>query len=193
MSAIAANPGFLINLKEVLDGGYITQEEFAEQKRSLLARTTSTSSTLETTLAALASTQVELLRFLASGTVRAPPGSTDASPVTPLTAVSSTTTETTCGTKRSRTMSPCVRTQGQTTLFDVGVVDVRTPSSTKAKRQRITLLSGKFKCPAVGCSKIFNKPGPLAMHKKHKHPDLEFGAQSVASLFLHSMFVRSLA
>ena len=58
--------------------------------RSLLARNTSTFSTLETTLAALASTQVELLRFLASGTVRAPP--TNASPVTPLTVVSSTTT-----------------------------------------------------------------------------------------------------
>ena len=150
MSSIAANPRFLINLKELLDGGHITEEEFVEQRRSLLAPTATTSSTLETTLAALASTQVELLPFLASATVRASPGSQAAPPVTPTTVVSSTTLETPCGTKHSRTVPPCVRTQGQKTLFDVGVVDVRTPSSTKAKRQRITLLSGKFKCPALG-------------------------------------------
>ena len=189
MSGIAANPRFLINLKELLDGGHITEEEYVEQRRSLLAPTTTTSSTLETTLAVLASTQVELLRFLTSGTVRAPErpqGSQGAPPVTPTSGVSSATLESSA--KRSRpTLPPCVRSQGQKTLFDVGVVDVGTPSSTTAKRQRITLLSGKFKCPAVGCSKVFDKPGPLAMHKKHKHPDLEFGAQSVASLFLHSM------
>ena len=68
MSSVAANPRFLINLKELLDGGHITEEEFVEQRRSLLAPTATTSSTLETTLAALASTQVELLRFLTSGT-----------------------------------------------------------------------------------------------------------------------------
>ena len=146
-----------------------------EQRRSLLAPTTTTSSTLETTLAVLASTQVKLLRFLTSGTVRAPErpqGSQGAPPVTPTSGVSSATLESSA--KRSRpTLPPCVRSQGQKTLFDVGVVDVGTPSSTTAKRHRITLLSGKFKCPAVGCSKVFDKPGPLAMHKKHKHPDLD--------------------
>ena len=87
MSYVVANPRFLINLKELLDGGHITEEEYAEQRRSLLAPTTTTSSTLETTLAALASTQVELLRYLASATVRASPGSQAAPPVTPTSVV----------------------------------------------------------------------------------------------------------
>ena len=73
MSAIAANPALLTNLKELYEAGLIDQEELASERSKLFAERSNpwqpspvapASGPVESALVSLAATQVDLVRVL---------------------------------------------------------------------------------------------------------------------------------
>ena len=67
----------------------------------------------------------------------------------------------------------------QPTLFQTGVRSV----IKKPAPRKLRMVGGGHKCPH--CSFTTPKPGPLAMHIKHQHPQAKTKERSVLGLFVH--------
>ena len=177
MSAVAANPSLLHNLKALYDEGHLSAEELAREKAKLfttpmapaVGQPTAIESMLTGVLATVAETQADMARAWVAhkeqcartmdrGTCSTKV-STERYPTTP----SGNDTEAfSHASKRPRPSAP-ERPPDQPSLFEMGV----TPLPMKAKKHRRLAVVGHLKCPY--CSFVTTKPGPLALHQKYNH------------------------
>ena len=180
MSDVAANPRLLVNLKELLDQGLLSGEEFVAEKAKLFVPRADApvSSSVEHALSTLAAAQVELVKLV--GDLAAKTTTRCLSPEAEGSSLKRRST--------SEATTVMYRAHDQPGLFDVGVRIV--PNPKRPKLQTVRPLSGLLKCPH--CAFQCRKPGPMMMHKKNKHKatleaEASRGAQSVASLMLSNM------
>ena len=175
MSAIAANPAWLTNLKELYDAGLIDGEELASERSKIFDCPGFSSAQpcpaapglVESALVSLAATQVDLVRILGDLANNIAHG----------------------GSKKraydedsAESVDTVLRPEGQASLFSLGV---KMLPKKPAKRKKLAMPLGTHKCPR--CDFVTTKPGPLHMHMMHKHSITTGGKQSVASLFLKQM------
>ena len=167
MSAVAANPNLLVNLKALLDDGLLTAEEFQQQKRKLLKSdapaTVAEPGEWKETMQELVKAQRDVASVLSSLAANPDLQGTDMGAF-----------------KRSREGSVWT-TPDQPTLFTVGVKKV---IGKKSNARGAVKVAGFHKCPQ--CSFVTSKPGPLARHMK-THIKHSGGNRSIASLFINAM------
>ena len=196
MSAVAANPSLLHNLKALCDEGHLSAQELAREKAKLfttpvapaVGQPTAIESMLTGVLATVAETQADMARAWVAhkeqcartmdrGTCSTKV-STERYPTTP----SGNDTEAFSHASKRPRPSAQERPPDQPSLFEMGV----TPLPKKAKKHRRLAVVGHLKCPY--CSFVTTKPGPLALHQKYNHSSkTSTNLQSVASMFIRVM------
>ena len=171
MSAIAANPALLTNLKELYEAGLIDQEELASERSKLFAERSNpwqpspfapASGPVESALVSLAATQVDLVRVLGDIAKSVADGSSR---------------------KRTLVEDGVLRPDDQPGLFDFGLKTL--PKNPASKKRKLVVPLGTHRCPC--CDFVTTKPGPLRVHMNAKHPIMTGGNQSVVSLFLKQL------
>ena len=171
MSAIAANPAWLTNLKELYEAGLINREELASERSKLFAERSNpwqpspvapASGLVESALVSLAATQVDLVRVLGDIAKNVADGSSR---------------------KRSFVEDTVLRPDDQPGLFDFGLKTL--PKKPASKKRKLVVALGTHRCPC--CDFVTTKPGPPRMHLNAKHSIVSRGNQSVASLFLKQL------